>query len=232
MAQVYRSPQVFRPRANTLFWLAVLGLILGASVALGLLYYSTLSPTFVRLVGVPIEQPVPFNHQLHVSGLRLQCLYCHTNVTESAYANVPATQTCMSCHSAVKPNSPALSNLVASWESGTPIQWNKVHDLPDFVYFNHSIHVAKGVGCSTCHGNVAQMGYRPNEGGVYRVEPLYMGWCLGCHRAPENYVRPQEEIFNTAWEPPANQVEVGQKLVQEYGIRGSYELTRCAICHR
>lgn len=125
-----------------------------------------------------------------------------------------------------------LSNVIASWENKTPIQWNKVHDLPDFVYFNHSIHVNKGVGCSSCHGNVAQMNYVPNQGGVYKVQPLYMGWCLGCHREPEKYVRPKEEIYNTAWVPPANQAEVGRQLVQEYDIRSPYELTRCAICHR
>lgn len=232
MAQVMRSPQVFGPRANTLFRLAVLGLILGAAVTGALLYYLTVSPSFVRLVGVPIEQPVPFSHQLHVGGLKMQCLYCHTNVAESGYANIPATQTCMTCHSAVKPTSPRLANVIASWNNNTPIEWNNVHDLPEFVYFNHSIHVNKGVGCSTCHGNIAQMGYVDGQGGVYKTQPLYMGWCLGCHREPEKYLRPKEEIYNTAWQPPANQIEVGRQLVQEYRIRGAYELTRCAICHR
>ena len=142
------------------------------------------------------------------------------------HANIPPTETCMGCHSQIISRSEKVAFLWQSWETGNAIQWNKVHDVPDFVYFNHSIHVAKGVGCSTCHGRIDQMRV------VYKTQPLFMSWCLDCHRNPEKYVRPREEIYNMAWTPPANQLEVGRRLVQEYNIRSSWELTNCAICHR
>jgi hypothetical protein len=175
---------------------------------------------------VPVEQPGGgFNHQLHVA-LGMDCRYCHTAVEVAAHSNIPPTETCMGCHSQIISRSEKVAFIWQSWETGTSIQWNKVHDLPAFVYFNHSIHVAKGVGCSTCHGRIDQMRV------VYKTQPLFMSWCLDCHRNPEKYVRPREEIFNMAWTPPANQLEVGRRLVQEYNIRSSWELTNCAICHR
>lgn len=172
-------------------------------------------------------QPVPYSHQLHLT-YKMQCLYCHNRIEESPYANIPATETCMSCHSVVKTDSANLKPVRDSWETNTPIQWNKVHDLPDFVYFNHSIHVAKGVGCSTCHGDVSQMGAT----GAWKVQGLFMGWCLNCHRNPEQFIRPQDQIYNTKWEAPENQIEVGLELKKLYGIRTASELTNCAICHR
>jgi len=167
---------------------------------------------------------VPFSHALHVS-LKIDCQYCHSSVTTSASAGIPPTQTCMTCHSQVRIDSPVLAPVRDSYATGKPIQWNRVHDLGDFVYFNHSIHVAKGVGCSTCHGQVSQM----NQ--ITQVAPLTMGWCIDCHRAPEQYLRPQAEIFNTDWVPPADQLAQGQQLVQANHIEVS-KLTNCTICHR
>lgn len=219
------TAQVFPRVANTLVWVSILAGVLLIALGIGLLYYFTQSAS-ARGVGYNVPQPIPYSHQLHVQGLRIDCRYCHNYVEESGYANVPATETCMSCHSVIRTNSPNLVRVRESWATNTPIKWNKVHDLPDFVYFNHSIHVAKGVGCSTCHGNIAEMPV------VHKTKALYMGWCLDCHRDPSRYVRPKEEIYNTDWRPPENQAELGRELVQEYQIRGAYQLTNCAICHR
>lgn len=218
--------QVFAPRANTLVKVSFVGAALGLLAIIAIWMFFTRSP-FVRQVGLENapEQPVQFSHQLH-AGQGIQCQYCHNGVGESAYANVPATETCMTCHSQIKTGSALLQPVRDSWESGLPIKWNKVHDVPEFVYFNHSVHVNNGVGCSSCHGNVAQIAYP-----MYKVEPMYMAWCLNCHRHPEQFVRPQSEIYNTAWEPPANQLQVGAQLVEEYGIKKD-NLTNCAICHR
>jgi hypothetical protein len=222
--------QIFPRNANTLAKASlVLGVVLVPVIAIGVLWFFARS-SWAREVGpehAPL-QPVPYSHQLHVGALQMQCQYCHNRVEVSAYANVPATETCMSCHSVIQVNSPKLAPVRESWEKNVPIQWSEVHNLPDFVYFNHSIHVAKGVGCSTCHGNVAEMG----ETGVYKVEPLFMSWCLDCHREPEKHLRPAEEIYNPEWTPPANQLEVGRDLKQQYGIRTAYQLTNCYICHR
>lgn len=222
--------QIFPRSANTL---AKSGLVLSAVllpvVALTAVWFFTWSD-WARGVGQAYApgQPVPYSHQLHVSGFKMQCSYCHNRVEESGYANVPATETCMTCHSVVATNAPSLQPIRNSWETKTPVQWNKVNDLPDFVYFNHSIHIAKGVGCSTCHGNVAAMGGT----GAWKANALFMGWCLNCHRNPEQYLRPKDQIYNTTWTPPDNQAQVGLKLKQEYAIRSPNQLTNCAICHR
>jgi cytochrome c peroxidase len=131
----------------------------------------------------------------------------------------------MSCHSQVWTNSPLLEPIRQSYLNGTPVQWNKVYDLPDFVYFNHSIHVQKGIGCNTCHGPIHEMNI------TYKAQPLSMSWCLDCHRQPEKYIRPREEVFNVNYQPPANQMELGAKLVKEYNIQKG-QLTNCSICHR
>lgn len=218
--------QIFDRRANTLARVSIFAGIPLVLAILGGVWWLFGWSDWHRDVGVPVEQPGGgFNHQLHVA-LGMDCRYCHTAVEVAAHANIPPTETCMGCHSQIISRSEKVAFLWQSWETGTAIQWNKVHDVPDFVYFNHSIHVAKGVGCSTCHGRIDQMRV------VYKTQPLFMSWCLDCHRNPEKYVRPREEIFNMAWTPPANQLEVGRRLVQEYNIRSSWELTNCAICHR
>lgn len=176
-------------------------------------------------VGVAIEQPVAFAHNLHAGQLGISCAYCHASVETSAVAGVPPTETCMACHSQIRVGTEQLAAVQKSWDTNIPIEWNKVTDLADFVYFNHAIHVNKGVGCAECHGRVDQMEV------VFKAEPLTMGWCLECHRAPEKFLRPREEVFNMAYEKPANQLELGQNLVEEYHINLD-KLISCSVCHR
>jgi hypothetical protein len=169
------------------------------------------------------DQPVAFSHEHHVDGLGIDCRFCHTTVEESSFAGIPPTETCMECHQILWNDSPKLAPVRESYRTGEPLKWTRVHDVPDYVYFNHSIHVQKGVGCSTCHGQVDEMPLMRKEAS------LYMQWCLNCHRNPERYVRPREEVFNMDWEPPANQLEMGKKLVEKYHIQ---EMTNCSTCHR
>ena len=180
-------------------------------------------------VQVAKKQPVPFSHKHHVTGVGIDCRYCHTSVEESSFANIPPVETCMTCHSQVWTESPLLEPIRESYRTGNPIEWVRIHDLPDFVYFNHSIHVHKGIGCQTCHGQVDQMPL------MWKVNTLNMEWCLECHRAPEKYVRPREEVFNMAWYPmderghAVSQAVLGAQLVQDYDINPS---TDCSTCHR
>ena len=169
------------------------------------------------------DQPVPFSHAHHVAGIGIDCRYCHTSVEFSATAGIPPTKTCMNCHSQIWNQSPALEPVRASFRSGQSIEWTRVHDLPDFAYFNHSAHVSKGVGCTTCHGPVDRMPL------MWQYSSLQMEWCLDCHRAPEKYVRPKEEVFSVAWQPPPDQIEQGRALVKAYGIQTR---TSCSACHR
>lgn len=214
---------IFSPKANTLarlslVGLALLGLLLGAW-----LVYRSLSPYPAFAHHTP-PQPVQFPHALHVGKVGIACEYCHSSVASSAYAGYPPTHTCMSCHSKVLTDSALLEPVRRSWETGTPIHWNRVNSLPDYVYFNHSVHIANGVGCSTCHGNMNKQLV------AQQVRPLTMGWCLGCHRNPAPYLRPQGQIFQPDWAPPADQPAIGAQLMQAYKIdtRG---LTDCSTCH-
>jgi len=177
----------------------------------------------VTQAGVAREQPIQFSHRHHAGELGIDCRYCHTTVERTASAGMPATQTCMNCHAQIWVESPMLEPVRASYRTDTSIRWARVHDLPDYVYFNHSIHVQKGIGCATCHGRVDRMNL------TWQEASLQMEWCLDCHRAPERYVRPRAEVFNMAWEPPSNQLEVGRELVHEYKIQS---LTDCYTCHR
>ncbi len=169
------------------------------------------------------EQPVPFSHKHHVSGLGIDCRYCHTSVETSAFAGIPPTETCMSCHSQLWTNAEILEPVRASLQSGKPIQWVRVNDLPDYVFFNHSIHINKGIGCETCHGRVDQMPL------TWRAQTLQMGWCLDCHRHPESFVRPRDQVFTMGYRPAEDQAVIGGRLVKEYKIRS---LTDCYTCHR
>ena len=178
---------------------------------------------YVTQAGAPREQPVPFSHQHHVGGVGIDCRYCHTTVETAAFANIPPTKTCMNCHSQIWSTSPTLEPVRDSFRTDKSIRWTRVHDLPDFAYFNHSIHVNKGVGCSTCHGQVDRMPL------VWQHASLQMEWCLDCHRHPEKYVRPRDQVFNMAYEPPADQIALGRALVKEYKI---HSLTHCSTCHR
>jgi hypothetical protein len=173
--------------------------------------------------GVARVQPVQFSHSHHVGSMGIDCRYCHTAVENSWFANIPPTKTCMNCHSQIWTNSPELEMVRASYRTDQSIPWIKVHDLPDFVYFNHSIHVKKGMGCETCHGRIDQMPL------TYQKSSLEMRWCLDCHRNPEKYVRPRSEIFTMGYKYPSNQEEEGLKLVKEYQIQ---RLETCNTCHR
>ncbi len=176
--------------------------------------------------GVFVEQPIQFSHAHHVGGMGIDCRYCHTSVEESAFANIPPTKTCMNCHSRIWIGAPILEPVRTSMAEGKPLNWVRVNDLPDFVYFNHSIHVRKGVGCATCHGRVDRMPL------MYQDATLMMSWCIDCHRNPAQYVRPREEVFNMAWERPANDPGLGERLVKEYKIASVEQLTSCSTCHR
>ena len=168
-----------------------------------------------------------FSHKHHVGDDGLDCRYCHTSVETSAVAGIPPTKTCMNCHSVLYADAPYLEPIRESYRTNQSIQWVKVHRLPDFVYFNHSIHVNKGVGCSTCHGSINQMPL------VFQASPLLMEWCLNCHKNPEMALRAtKEDVFNMDWKAPDNQAEIGARLAKERKIRSTAELTSCSTCHR
>jgi len=214
--------QIFHRSTNTLSRLSIYGFVFLVGAGLWVLLEINRSG-WITGVASAKTQPVPFSHKHHVSGLGIDCRYCHTSVESSPTAGIPPTRTCMNCHSAIWTNAEMLEPVRASYRNNTGLQWNKVHDLPDFAYFNHSIHIAKGIGCTTCHGQIDQMPL------VWQTKSLQMEWCLECHRAPENFVRPKGEVFSVAWQPPANQKEVGAQLVKEYKIR---KMTDCSVCHR
>jgi len=177
-------------------------------------------------VGVPFDQPVPFSHKHHVGDDGIDCRYCHASVEKSAFAGLPSTQTCMTCHSQIFTDAPVLAPVRQSLATNTPLKWNRVHDLPGFVYFNHSIHIAKGIGCSTCHGRIDQMPL------TWRVNTLYMKWCLDCHRQPQKYVRPRDKIYDITWQSAQERPHDGAALVAQYHIDTSGRLTNCSLCHR
>jgi hypothetical protein len=172
---------------------------------------------------VVLKQPIPFSHSHHVADVGIDCRYCHTAVETSSFAGIPPTATCMNCHKEIFKDSDMLEPVRESYRTGKRLQWVRVHDLPDYVYFNHSIHVAKGVGCETCHGRVDQMPL------MYKANSLLMGWCIDCHRAPERYLRPRSEITTMGYKPARPQSELGPELAAEYDVRS---LTYCSTCHR
>ncbi len=178
---------------------------------------------YVTAANEYVEQPVQFSHAHHVGGVGLDCRYCHTSVETSSFAGIPPVKTCMNCHAQLFADQAYLEPIRASFRTGQPIQWVRVHNLPDYVYFNHSVHIKKGVGCETCHGRIDQMPL------TYQQSPLQMEWCLECHRDPSQFVRPRDAVFAMGYEPAEPQRTLGPKLVQEYGIQS---LTNCSICHR
>ncbi len=219
-----RRAQIFHPSTNTISKVSIFGGLFFLAALVVILGELNLSP-YLTGVNVTVEQPIQFSHEHHVSGLGIDCLYCHRTVEESSFADIPPTQTCMTCHSQIWVDAPILEPVRESWRTGTPLQWSKVHDLPDHVYFNHSIHVQQGIGCATCHGQVDQMPL------MQKAQPMNMAWCLDCHREPERFIRPREEVFNMNWVPREDQLTLGRRLVQEYGINKT-QLTDCSICHR
>ncbi len=214
--------QLFSRNANTIARLSLLAAVGGVAAVACYGYWIAESPYETRQ-DVPREQPIPFSHEHHVGGLGIDCRYCHTTVETSSFANIPATKICMNCHSQMWTVAAELEPLRASYRTGKSVQWTRVHDLPDFVYFDHSIHVNKGVGCSTCHGSIDHMPL------TWQAESLRMKWCLDCHRNPAQYVRPPDRVFDMSYKPPPDQLALGQKLVAENHIQS---LTSCSTCHR
>jgi hypothetical protein len=219
MSQIFHRSTNIYSRLSILAVLAFLGFLGGVVALLHTSGYNTGQDVFV-------EQPLQFSHAHHAGGMGIDCRYCHTSVENSAFANIPPTKTCMNCHSQIWNTAPILEPVRASFREDKPLQWTRVHDLPDFVYFNHSIHVAKGVGCATCHGRVDTMPL------MYQKAPLTMAWCLDCHRDPAKYVRPRDQVFNMAWQAPSDDPGLGARLVKEYKIGTVEQLTSCSTCHR
>jgi len=241
--------QIFHRSTNTLSRATIFGAVFIVAALGGVAYIVQGSP-FVTYAGVRKPQPVPFSHQHHVAGLGIDCRYCHTSVETSSFAGIPPTKTCMNCHSQIWTNAQLLEPVRASYRSGESLQWTRINQLPDFVYFNHSIHVTKGVGCNTCHGPVDQMPL------MYQAESLQMEWCLGCHRDPGKNLRPRDQVFNMRYQQPTtvnpvnvdgrpftDQDSLGVYLIKKYQVRVGRiktsdgqvsvgDITSCSTCHR
>jgi len=221
-------PQIFHHSTNALAKITIYGALF---IIVALLWVAVELNRSSWNTGQWVErqQPVQFSHKHHVGDDGIDCRYCHTTVETSNTAGMPSTSTCMSCHKQIWSESPYLEPVRASFRTGKPIEWLRVHDLPDYAYFNHSIHVKKGVGCSTCHGRIDEMPI------LYQAATLQMEWCLECHRAPERFVRPVEEIFNMEWRPEnksEEDLQLGRELVRQYKIQGRRVLESCSTCHR
>lgn len=214
--------QIFHRSTNTISRVSIFGAVFFIAALIWLVLEINRS-SYVTQAQVVRAQPVPFSHKHHVTGIGIDCRYCHTSVEESAFAGIPPTETCMTCHSQIWAEAQLLEPVRESFRTGKPIAWTRVHDLPDFAYFNHSIHLHKGIGCQTCHGQVDQMPL------MWKENSLHMEWCLECHREPERFVRPREEVFNMQWEAPEDRPALGKALVEEYNIQ---KLTNCSVCHR
>ncbi len=215
-------PQIFHRSANTLSKVSLFGVL---ALVGGLLLLAMVlgRSSYVTRANEYVEQPIQFSHLHHVTDDGIDCRYCHTSVETSPFAGIPPTKTCMNCHSQLFNTEPILEPVRASFREDRPLHWIRVHDLPDFVYFNHSIHVKKGMGCETCHGRIDQMPL------TSQARSLQMEWCINCHRNPEQYVRPRSEVTTMGYRPPVPQSVIGPQLVKEYGIQS---LTSCSTCHR
>jgi hypothetical protein len=240
--------QIFHRDANTISRLVIGGTLLLVGGILGLASWYVTTP-YNTGQGIPKEQPVPFSHEHHVRGLGIDCRYCHTGVEESPFAGLPTTKTCMTCHSQVWTNAEMLEPVRDAYRTGKPIPWVRVHRLPQYVYFDHSIHIAKGVACTTCHGPVQTMPI------MYQQNSLHMAWCLECHKNPEKYVGDKAKVFEPTWREsdpidmaevmkmvtarfPGHRTEVdqttkeGQDFVKMYHIKDREKMTDCYTCHR
>lgn len=214
--------QIFHPSTNTLAKASIFGAILVVAFG-GWLAAALDRSSVVTRENVIREQPVPFSHDHHVGEIGIDCRYCHTSVEKSSFAGIPPTATCMNCHSILFADAPLLEPVRESFRSGKPIEWTRVYDLPDFVYFNHSIHVAKGVGCTTCHGPIDRMPL------TWKAASLKMEWCVDCHRDPVRNIRPRSEVFNVAWDPDSLTADERTALAAEYHVQSK---TSCSTCHR
>ena len=213
--------QIFHPRFGLFAKLTLIALLVLASAAVLAWRGLTNEP---HRIGEAVEQPVPFSHKHHVGDDGIDCRYCHDTVETSSFAGMPPISTCMTCHSQLYTDQAMLKPVVDSWQRGVALHWQRVHQLPDFVYFNHSIHVAKGVGCESCHGRVDRMPL------TMRTQPLSMEWCLDCHRAPQKYLRPRAQEFAMGWQAK-DQDKLGLALLERYHI-DTRRLTDCSVCHR
>ena len=216
--------QLFHRSANNIAKASIVGAILLAGLV-GFAYTVIARSSYLTGRYIERQQPVQFSHKHHVGDDGIDCRYCHTTVENTASAGMPPTQTCMNCHTQIWSDSPYLEPVRASYRENKPLKWERVHDLPEFVYFNHSIHVNKGVGCSSCHGDVANMPV------VYQENTLQMEWCLSCHKNPEEFLRPKSEIFNTAYQDNLSADEK-KDLAKGYKIRAREQMTSCSMCHR
>ena len=219
--------QIFSVGSNSLARAVIVTVPASLVVLVGALYAVEWSPWATRM-NAPINQPVPFSHKHHVGQLGIDCRYCHTGVEKSSYAGVPPTETCMTCHSQLYTDQSMLAPVRQSLTDDQPIHWTKVNDLPDFVYFNHSIHVNKGIGCTACHGRVNEMQL------TWQSQTLYMSWCLQCHRHPEKFIAPREQVFNPERVALKDEgkLDEARQLVRDYHVQSSGVLTDCATCHR
>ena len=217
--------QIFHRSTNTISRVSIFGAVFFLALLLWLFDALNRSPYTTRQ-GVTRVQPVQFSHAHHAGAIGIDCRYCHTSVEKAAFAGIPPTKTCMNCHSQIWAQSPYLEPVRESFRTNQSIEWTLVHDLPDFVYFNHSIHVNKGIGCETCHGRVDQMPL------VRQAARLQMAWCLECHRHPERFIRPREEVFTMGYVPAADQAVLGPQLVRKYELRSRAVLESCSTCHR
>ncbi|MCL6623824.1 MAG: cytochrome c family protein [Fimbriimonadales bacterium] len=215
-------PQVFSPASNVLARASVpFGILL---IIAAWLIGANITPYTHRL-GVAIDQPAPFSHKHHFKELGIDCRYCHTTVEESRFAGIPPTETCMTCHSQIWTNSPLLQVVRESYLTNTPVRWNRVNETPDFVFFDHSIHIARGVSCFTCHGAVDEMNL------TFKPIAFQMVWCLDCHRNPERFLRPKDQVVNPNYSAGPQQTQIGAQLVEKYKIN-KVQIQDCWVCHR
>ena len=236
--------QIFHPSFNTLSRASLVGaIIVPALLVMGGTWISRSS--YNTKVNIPLEQPIPFSHEHHAVELGIDCRYCHNGVEKSASAGYPSTQTCMSCHSQIWTQSPLLEPLRESWRTKTPLKWNRVNAVPDFVYFPHNIHINRGISCNNCHGPIQKMQL------VYKAQPFQMRWCLNCHRNVENYVNKKEAVWDLyrdyqtgkvtpeeetlaegeTYHRNAEELETGRQLVKQLHVQKK-QLTDCYTCHR
>ena len=230
--------QIFHRSTNTISRATIFGAVFVIAALIWAMAEIQRSP-YVTYSGVVKPQPVAFSHQHHVTGLGIDCRYCHTSVENSKFAGIPPTKTCMNCHSQIWTNAALLEPVRESYRTDRSLQWTRVNQLPDYVYFDHSIHINKGVGCNTCHGQVDRMPL------MYQYASLQMEWCLNCHRAPEKYLRPRDQVFNMRYEEPSSdkpetvdgrdyidQLSLGRDLRNKYKLRTERDITSCSTCHR
>ena len=217
--------QFFNKSANNIARISMVAVAVGAVTAF-LAYTQIARSSYLTNQYLERQQPVQFSHKHHVGDDGIDCRYCHQTVETTATAGMPSTQTCMNCHSQIWNDSPYLEPVRASFRDNKPIEWERVHDLPEFTYFNHSIHIAKGVGCSTCHGKI------DNMPAVYQENTLQMEWCIACHRAPEQFIRPKSEIYNMQWQDADIDANKRKELKEQYKIRSKEMMTSCSTCHR